>query len=253
MRDSDPTACVLIIGNEILSGRTKDTNSGWIADRLTLLGIRLQEIRVIPDVEATIVSVVNEVRARYTYVFTCGGIGPTHDDITAESIAKAFGVPWELNEEARAILRSNYSRDEDLTPARLRMAMIPRGAELVANPISKAPGFRTGNVYTFAGVPRIMQAMFEGVAPHLKRGNVLLSHTIVGNVAEGRIGDPLAALQRCYADIEIGSYPGQRADGTFRNSVVLRGTDRERLAAAAREVKDLIQSLGGEAVDEPPQ
>ncbi|MBI1244253.1 MAG: competence/damage-inducible protein A [Alphaproteobacteria bacterium] len=252
MADSVPTACVLIIGNEILSGRTKDTNSGWLAERLTGLGVRLKEIRVIPDDSATIVSVVNEVRAKYSYVFTCGGIGPTHDDITAESIAKAFGVPWELNDAARAILRSNYKSDDELTPARLRMATIPHGAELIANPISKAPGFKIDNVYTMAGVPRIMQAMFEGVASGLKGGPVLLAHSVVGNVAEGRIGDALAAIQARYADLEIGSYPGQRPDGTFRNVVVVRGVDRIKLADAAGEIAAMIRSLGGIASDEPP-
>lgn len=253
MTESAPTACVLVIGNEILSGRTKDTNSGWIADRLTALGIRLREIRVIPDDEKTIVAVVNEVRAKYTYVFTCGGIGPTHDDITAECIAKAFGVPWELNAEARAILRSNYKSDDELTPGRLRMATIPRGAELIANPISKAPGFRTGNVYTMAGVPRIMQAMFDGIVSQLKGGPILLSHSVVGNVAEGRIADGLAAIQARHPDLEIGSYPGQRPDGSFRNTVVVRGSDRGRIAAAAGDVAALVRSLGGEASEEPPQ
>ncbi len=252
MNDTAPTACILVIGNEILSGRTKDTNSGWLAERLTAMGIRLTEIRVIPDIEETIVAVVNEVRAKYTYVFTSGGIGPTHDDITAESIAKAFGVPWEIDPAARAILRSNYKSDDELTPARLRMATLPRGAEMIPNPISKAPGFRTGNVYTMAGVPRILQAMFEGIASHLKGGPVLIAHTVVGNVAEGRIGDALGAIQARNMDLEIGSYPGQRPDGTFRNAVVIRGLDRARLATVAAEVLALIRSLGGEATDEPP-
>ncbi len=252
MTDSAPTACILVIGNEILSGRTKDTNSGWLAERLTAMGIRLREIRVIPDVEEIIVSVVNETRAKYTYVFTSGGIGPTHDDITAECISKAFGVPWEVNPEARAILRSNYKSDDELTPARLRMATLPRGAEMIPNPISKAPGFRTGNVYTMAGVPRILQAMFEGIASHLKGGPVLIAHTITGNMAEGLIGDGLGAIQARNPDVEIGSYPGQRPDGTFRNAVVIRGLQRERLAAVAAEVAALIRSTGGEATDEPP-
>lgn len=249
---STPTACILVVGNEILSGRTKDTNSGWVAERLTKLGIRLREIRTIPDVAETIVAVVNEVRAKYTYVFTSGGIGPTHDDITAECIAKAFGVPWELNMEARAILRSNYASDDDLTPARLRMATLPRGAALIANPVSKAPGFRMENVYTMAGVPRVLQAMFDGIAGELVGGPVLLAHSVVGNVAEGRIADGLAALQARHPDLDIGSYPNIRPDGTFRNAVVLRGPDRARLATVAREVVALIEGLGGTASDEPP-
>ena len=252
MDQSSPTACILVVGNEILSGRTKDTNSGWLAERLTKLGIRLREIRTIPDVAETIVAVVNEVRAKYTYVFTSGGIGPTHDDITAECIAKAFGVPWELNLEARAILRSNYASDDDLTPARLRMATLPRGAALIANPVSKAPGFRMENVYTMAGVPRVLQAMFDGIVGELVGGQVLLAHSVVGNIAEGRIADGLAALQARHPDLDIGSYPNVRPDGGFRNAVVLRGPDRARLAAVAREVAALIQHLGGTASDEPP-
>jgi molybdenum cofactor synthesis domain-containing protein len=252
MDQPNPTACILVIGNEILSGRTKDTNSGWLAERLTNQGIRLREIRTIPDVAETIVAVVNEVRAKYTYVFTSGGIGPTHDDITAECIAKAFGVPWELNPEARAILRSNYASDDDLTPARLRMATLPRGASLIANPVSKAPGFRMENVYTMAGVPRVLQAMFDGIAGSLAGGPVLLAHSVIGNVGEGRIADGLAAIQTRHPDLDIGSYPNVRPDGGFRNAVVLRGLDRARLALVAREVAALIQSLGGETSEEPP-
>lgn len=247
-----PTACILVVGNEILSGRTKDTNSGWLAERLTAKGIRLREIRVIPDIAETIVSVLNEVRAKYNYVFTSGGIGPTHDDITSECVAKAFGVPWQIDPQARAILRSNYKSDDELTPARLRMATVPLGATLIANPVSKAPGFKMGNVYTMAGVPRVLQAMFDGIAGELAGGPVLLSHGVVGNVAEGKIADGLGAIQARHPDLDIGSYPGIRADGGFRNAVVLRGLDRARLAAVALEVADLIRSLGGDATDEPP-
>lgn len=252
MTDDAPTACILVIGNEILSGRTKDTNSGWLAERLTGLGIRLRETRVIPDDEAIIVSVLNEVRAKYTYVFTSGGIGPTHDDITAECVAKAFGVPWELDERARAILRTNYKSDDELTPARLRMATLPRGSELIPNPISKAPGFKIGNVHVMAGVPRILQAMFDAIAGSLKGGPVLISHSVVGDVAEGKIGDDLAALQKAHPDVEIGSYPGQRPDGTFRNAIVVRGLDRARLAEIAALAAALIRKHGGTAIDEPP-
>jgi len=247
-----PTACILIVGNEILSGRTKDTNSGWLAERLTAKGIRLREVRVIPDVAETIVAVLNEVRAKYDYVFTSGGIGPTHDDITSECVAKAFGVPWQIDPAARAILRSNYKSDDELTPARLRMATVPLGARLIANPVSKAPGFKMGNVYTMAGVPRVLQAMFDGIVGELAGGPVLLSHSVVGNVAEGRIADGLGAIQARHADLDIGSYPGMRADGSLRNAVVLRGRERAKLAAVASEVADLIRSLGGEATDEPP-
>lgn len=253
MTDSAPTAAILVIGNEILSGRTKDTNSGWLAERLTALGIRLKEIRVVPDEEGRIVAAVNEMRGLYTYVFTSGGIGPTHDDITSECVAKAFGVPWEVNEDARAILRSNYKSDDELTPARLRMATLPRGAEMIPNPVSKAPGFRTGNVYTMAGVPRILQAMFEGIAPRLAGGPVLLSHSVVGDIAEGRMADKLADIQKRFADIDIGSYPGYGPAGGLRNTVVLRGPDRARLAEGAAVVAAMISELGGSPVDEPPK
>jgi molybdenum cofactor synthesis domain-containing protein len=252
MTDDAPTACILVIGNEILSGRTKDTNSGWLAERLTAQGIRLRETRVIPDDEAIIVAVLNEVRAKYTYVFTSGGIGPTHDDITAECVAKAFGVPWEIDERARAILRTNYKSDAELTPARLRMATLPRGSELIPNPISKAPGFKIGNVHVMAGVPRILQAMFDAIASSLKGGPVLIAHSVVGDVAEGLIGDDLASLQKAHPDVEIGSYPGQRPDGTFRNAIVVRGLDRARLAEIAALAAALIRKHGGTAIDEPP-
>lgn len=252
MTDQAPTACILVIGNEILSGRTKDTNSGWLAERLTAMGIRLRETRVIPDDEAIIVSVLNEVRPKYTYVFTSGGIGPTHDDITAECVSKAFGVPWEVDERARAILRSNYTSDAEMTPARLRMATLPRGSELIPNPISKAPGFKIGNVHVMAGVPRILQAMFEGIASSLKGGPILLSHSVVSEVAEGKIGDDLAALQKANADVDIGSYPGQRPDGTFRNAIVIRGADRARLKEVAAAAAALIRKHGGTPTDEPP-
>jgi molybdopterin-biosynthesis enzyme MoeA-like protein len=196
--------------------------------------------------------VLNEVRAKYTYVFISGGIGPTHDDITAECVAQAFGVPWEIDERARAILRTNYKSDDELTPARLRMATLPRGSELIPNPISKAPGFKIGNVYVMAGMPRILQAMFDAVASSLKGGPVLLSHSVVGDVAEGRIGDDLAALQKAHPDVEICSYPGQRPDGTFRNAIVLRGLDRARLAEIAALASALIRKHDGTAIDEPP-
>src|SRR5919107_1431062 len=169
MRAPAVTAAILVIGDEILSGRTKDKNIGYIAEYLTGIGVDVREVRVVPDVEDEIVGAVNALRARYTYLFTTGGIGPTHDDITADSVAKAFGVPIDVDPRAVAVMRERY-KPEDLNEARLRMARIPQGADLVANPISKAPGFRIGNVVVMAGVPNIMQAMLDSVAPTLETG-----------------------------------------------------------------------------------
>ena len=172
------TACVLVIGNEILSGRTKDANLAWLAVELNKLGVRLMEARVIPDVEETIVATLNEVRARFDYVFTTGGIGPTHDDITAACVARAFAVPLVRNPEAVRRLQAHYANPADLNEARLRMANAPEGATLIDNPVSKAPGFRIGNVHVMAGIPVIMQAMFDGIRHTLVGGSPMLSRTI---------------------------------------------------------------------------
>ena len=216
------TAALLVIGDEILSGRTKDKNIGTIADYCTALGIDLSEVRVVPDVEDEIVAALNAMRARYDYVFTTGGIGPTHDDITADAVAKAFGVGISHDERAVAMLRERFPNPADLNEARLRMARIPHGAALIENPISKAPGFNLGNVYVMAGVPSIMQAMFDAVAPTLKTGVKMLSVSLdTGGLPEGAYGTPLAAVQREHPGVIIGSYPsfdGQR----FRNQIVLR-------------------------------
>src|SRR5579863_5434861 len=201
------TAAVLVIGDEILSGRTKDRNLGYIAEYLTNIGIELREARVVPDVEEEIVAALNALRARYTYVFTTGGIGPTHDDITADAVAKAFGVPIGEDPRAIALMMERY-KPEDLTEARRRMARIPEGADLVANPISKAPGFRIGNVIVMAGVPSVMQAMLDDAAKGLETGQKVLAETIeAGNIAEGRYGGPLAEIAAAHAGVSIGSYP----------------------------------------------
>src|SRR5918994_1473232 len=171
------TAGLLVIGDEILSGRTKDKNIGYIAEYLTNIGIDLREVRVVPDEEAEIVAALNALRARYTYVFTTGGIGPTHDDITADAVAKAFGVDIGIDERARAMMLERY-KPEDLNEARLRMARIPDGADLVDNPISRAPGFKLGNVIVMAGVPTIMQAMLDSVAPTLSTGTRMVIETV---------------------------------------------------------------------------
>ena len=249
MDQPSPTACILVVGNEILSGRTKDTNSGWLAERLTKLGIRLREIRTIPDVAETIVAVVNEVRAKYTYVFTSGGIGPTHDDITSACVAKAFGVRLIRDPKAVALLESHYPAG-DLTPARLKMAEVAEGSMLIENPVSKAPGFQIGNVFVMAGVPRIAQAMFDGVAARLKGGPVVESRTVTCGLGEGVIASGLGAIQADFPEVDIGSYPYFRR-GAFGTSLVLRSSEIDRLEAAAVAVTALVRDLGGEPTPEP--
>jgi molybdenum cofactor synthesis domain-containing protein len=243
------SACVVIIGNEILSGRTQDVNLKYLAERLNGLGIRLREARVVPDVPEAIVETVNEVRARHDYVFTTGGIGPTHDDITSECVARAFGVPLIRNPEAVAILEAHYEPGM-LNEARLRMANTPEGASLLPNPVSAAPGFRIGNVFVMAGVPSIMQAMFDGIAHELVGGAPMLTRTVVAYLPEGAIAAALGALQERFPALEIGSYPFFR-QGRFGTSLVLRGTDSEELAAAAGELKVVVRSLGAEPEEEP--
>jgi molybdenum cofactor synthesis domain-containing protein len=244
------TACVLIIGNEILSGRTQDVNLNYLAKGLNEAGVRLREARVIPDVADTIVATVNEVRAKYDYVFTTGGIGPTHDDITAECVARAFGVPLVLHAEAKRILETRYrERGLELNEARLRMAHVPDGASLVLNSVSGAPGFRMGNVFVLAGVPQIMQAMFEGVRESLRGGRPMVSRAISCELAEGVLAKGLGEIQARYPDIDIGSYPWYRR-GTYGVSLVLRSPDEARLAAAGGEVAALVRAFGGSPSEE---
>jgi molybdenum cofactor synthesis domain-containing protein len=242
------TACVLIIGNEILSGRTQDTNLAYIAKGLNEVGVQLREARVIPDIPDTIIATVNEVRAKFDYVFTTGGIGPTHDDITSECVARAFGVPLTLHPEAHKILLAHY-RPGELNAARLRMAHTPEGAVLIDNPVSRAPGFQIGNVFVMAGIPRVMQAMFDGVKHRLVGGRPVLSRTVLCALFEGVLAEGLGAIQQRYADLDIGSYPSYR-QGAPSVSLVLRGRDAERLAAATREVADMVRRLGGEPAEE---
>ena len=247
------TAALLIIGNEILSGRTRDANLPFLAEQLGGLGVRLAEVRVVPDAEAEIVSAVNTLRGRYDYVFTTGGIGPTHDDITAGSVAKAFGVAVERNAEAVALLEGHYEPGQ-LNEARLRMATIPVGASLIDNPVSKAPGFRIGNVFVMAGVPKIMQAMFDGIAPTLMGGAPVRSLSLSCGLPEGALAGPLGAIQKDHPDIDIGSYPYFRS-GRFGVTVVLRGTRPDRLETAAAKVAAAVSCLptsmltGNEGVD----
>jgi len=238
------TGCVLIIGNEILSGRTQDENLGFLARGLTEAGIRLREARVIPDVAETIVAAVNDVRRRFDYVFTTGGIGPTHDDITAQCMADAFGVKLILHPDAKRLLETHYPPGQ-LNAARLRMAMVPEGAVLLPNPISRAPGFQIGNVFVLPGVPSIMQGIFEQLKYRLAGGDKVLSRSLSCRLGEGTLATELAGLQDRYPDVEIGSYPYFRR-GDFGVTLVLRGTKRARLAAATEELKGLIRALGGE-------
>src|SRR5947199_5225104 len=241
------TACVLIIGNEILSGRTQDANLAFLAKGLNEAGIRLREARVIPDDTDIIVSTVNEVRRGFDYVFTTGGIGPTHDDITAQCIADAFGLTLIVHPEARRLLETHYPPGH-LNEARLRMAMVPEGATLLPNPISRAPGFQIGNVFVLPGVPSIMQGIFEQLKHRLAGGEKVLSRSVSCHLAEGTLAKDLAALQARYPELEIGSYPYFRR-GDFGVTLVLRGTDKTRLAEATEELIALIRDLGGD----PPE
>jgi molybdenum cofactor synthesis domain-containing protein len=240
------TAALLIVGNEILSGRTTDANLPYIAGRLNTLGIRLSEVRVVPDIESEIVDAVNMLRARYTYVFTTGGIGPTHDDITADCVAKAFGVPLIEHPEARRRLQERYDESGiELNEARLRMARTPEGATLIDNPVSAAPGFQVENVFVMAGVPKIMQAMFESLRERLVGGEPLLSRSIACHLPEGMLAQGLGEIQARHDGVDIGSYPSYSSVG-FGVAVVLRHTDPAALDATAVEVVALIRALGGE-------
>ena len=242
------TASVLVIGNEILSGRTQDANLAYIAQGLAQAGVVLREARVIPDVPEVIVATVNELRAKFDYVFTTGGIGPTHDDITSECVARAFGLPLTVHPEAHRAFLSYYAPGE-LNEARMRMAMTPEGAELIPNPISRAPGFRIGNVFVMAGIPRVMQAMFDNVKPNLKGGPPVLARTVSCGVPEGILAKGLGEIQSRYPDLDVGSYPYTRR-GTFGVALVLRGRAAARLDQAKAEVAALIRTLGGDPVEE---
>lgn len=237
------TAALIIIGDEILSGRTHDSNTPWIAENLNEIGVRLSEVRVIPDNRQKIIDTVNEMRGQHDYVFTTGGIGPTHDDITAESIAAAFGVELELNDAAYAELLAYYKDESEITESRKKMALIPKGAELIDNPVSGAPGIQIENVYIFAGVPRIMQAMFDAVKHTLTGGKPVETRSVSCNLAESIVADGLAEIQSRYLDISIGSYPKYQ-NGRFGTALVLRGIDDEALSKATQEVAHLVISLG---------
>ncbi len=242
------TAAVLVIGNEILSGRTQDANTHWLAGRLTALGIRLMEARVVADVEADIIAAVTALSQRWDYVFTTGGIGPTHDDITSAAIAKAFGLGFGPDPRAVAILHGHY-KPEDRTPARMKMAEVPVGADLIENPVSKAPGFRVQNVFVMAGVPSIMKAMFDGVAGGLTGGTPVLARTVACTLGEGLIAADLGRLQDQHPDVDIGSYPWFR-NGQHGTSLVARGTDPAELDQIVQGLTALIEAHGGVATIE---
>ena len=242
MTQASITAALLVIGDEILSGRTKDKNIGYIAEYLTNIGIDLKQVRVVPDEMDEIVAALNALRARYTYVFTTGGIGPTHDDITADSVAAALGL--ELYEDQRIIdMMLERLKPEDLNEARRRMARIPRGAEHVANPISKVPGFKIENVIVMAGVPSIMQAMLDDVAPRLSTGTRMMMETIEATgIPEGTYATPLSEIAKAHPDVIIGSYP-QFHEGRFRNQIVVRSKDGAALQVAMAAVDEMLKSL----------
>src|ERR1700742_4458946 len=242
---SNPTAAVLVIGDEILSGRTQDTNTSYIARFLGSLGIDLRETRVVPDVEDEIVVALNALRARYTYVFTTGGIGPTHDDITADAVAAAFRVSIDYHPEAMALMAARYKNPEDFNIMRKRMARIPDTATLIKNSVSTAPGFQIGNVFVMAGVPMVMRAMLEELAPRLTRGAVVHAVTVEAHLPEGQIAAALAAIQKDHATVSLGSYPFYRETGPG-TQLVVRGRDRLAVENAAVAVETAVRAEGGE-------
>ncbi|SNX68923.1 molybdenum cofactor synthesis domain-containing protein [Cereibacter ovatus] len=237
---ANPTAAMLVIGDEILSGRTRDGNSHYLAGELTRHGIRLCEIRVVADDRDAIIAAVNALRAAWDHVFTCGGIGPTHDDITAEAIAAAFGVPIAIRQDAHDLLAAHYARTGlEFNEARQRMARIPDGARLIENPVSAAPGFTLGNVHVMAGVPNIFQAMVASVMPTLTGGEPLLSQSLRVDRGEGEIAAPFAALAAEFPDLQMGSYPFIR-NGAYGANLVIRGTDAGRISAAMTRLAALF-------------
>ncbi|MFO1132653.1 MAG: competence/damage-inducible protein A [Hyphomicrobiales bacterium] len=243
MTSAQPTAAVLLIGDEILSGRTKDKNLGFIADYMTALGIDLREARLVPDVEEEIVAALNALRHRYSYVFTTGGIGPTHDDITADAVAKAFGAEIHHDPQAVEILLAYFKEmGREPNEARMRMARMPKGATLIDNPVSKAPGFQMGNVFVMAGVPKIMNAMMDDVAKRLTRGVPMLSRQIEFRGGEGDAAKPLGEIQKACPSVVIGSYPFQAPDG-FATNLVLRSRDAVALEDAYKAVCRMAQEL----------
>jgi len=243
------TAALLVIGDEILSGRTADKNIAAVAGWLGVQGIRLVEARVVPDVQDRIVEAVNALRHGHDYLFTTGGIGPTHDDITVDAIAAALGVPVEVHPDARRILEDYYATRGGITQARLRMARVPQGATLIENSMSGAPGIRHGNIYIMAGVPHIAQMMMEALTGTLPGGKRVLSGTIGGWVPESEVAEVLAATERAHAGVQIGSYPFFK-QGRVGANFVVRSTEEDRLEACAAELFETLKALGHEVVAE---
>ncbi len=243
------TAAVLVIGNEILSGRTKDKNLGYLAENLTDLGIQVREARVVPDIPEEIIDAVNTMRAKFDYVFTTGGIGPTHDDITADCVAEAFGLPIGPNPKAVAMMEARYKRTGmAFNEARRRMSRTPEGAALVENPISTAPGFRVENVYVLAGIPQIAQAMFQSLKHELIGGDPVLSVAITAYIGEGMLAPGLGQIQQNHPDVDVGSYPFHR-DGTFGATLICRSTDIASLQVVGDAIRALILDLGGDPIE----
>jgi molybdenum cofactor synthesis domain-containing protein len=237
------TASMLVIGDEILSGKTKDKNIGVLADALTMVGVDLVEVRIVSDDESAIVEALNALRAQTTYVFTSGGIGPTHDDITADSVAKAFGVGIDVDPRAYKLLSDFYAKtDRQMNAGRERMTRIPDGADLIDNPVSIAPGFRLGNVHVMAGVPSVFAAMLESVLPTLEGGVPIAVNTLPFNCGEGDLAERLAAIDADHPDVSIGSYP-KLIDGKFSTEIVLRSRDAAALDAATQAAQKLRTQL----------
>ena len=242
IEDRQPTAAILVIGDEILSGRTQEGNAHFLAGVLTEIGVALRQIRCIPDDKDTIIAAVRELSAQMDYVFTSGGIGPTHDDITADAVAAAFGARIGVRDDAKRILLDYYG-PENLNEARLRMARIPDGAELIRNPVSHAPGFILRNVHVMAGVPKIFQAMVEGLRGALAGGKPTLSHSFQAYIVEGAVAAPLREIDARHPDVSFGVYPYYRLEGGPGCTIVARSTHPADLAAAAQDVKALLDDL----------
>lgn len=245
------TACLILIGNEILSGRTQDKNLNFLATGLNEIGIQMREARVIPDIRKKIVDTINECRAEFDYVFTTGGIGPTHDDITSECVAEAFGVSMYRDQSIVDLLNS-YMKGRgrsEMNEARMRMATFPEGAVLIKNEVSAAPGYKIGNVFVMAGVPRIMRSMFEEAKVHLEGGKTVQARGLAVDLPEGTIAEPLALVQARFTEVDIGSYPQMRDVG-FRVSVVARGTDPDQLDQVISELMQSLRNMGGNPLEE---
>lgn len=245
MSDTKVTAAALAIGDELLSGRTRDKNIGHLAHTLTSIGVTLQEVRIVQDEQDDIVAALNALRQKYDYVFTSGGIGPTHDDISAEAVSKAFDLPCIYEDKAMQLLSKHYaSKDLEFTDARKRMARMPQGATHIDNPVSKAPGFNIGNVYVMAGVPKIFEAMLSNVVPTLKTGQKLISKSIACPHGEGVIGTLLSNIQKENPTVSIGSYPSFGENGSFSTELIIRGIDPVALEKAAQDVETMLTDLG---------